>query len=116
MSAEQHPSNIIVEFGTQLDRLVERHSDFLNRPEEVSVLWPDLKGHERAMVSCLGKAVVERQGLLTKYGFRDVADQIIKDRRDIMQAENVDRLVKSIIKGFMKPIKGGKNHGPRPAA
>lgn len=113
MSIEHHASNVILEFGTQLDRLVERHTDFIPRPEEVSILWPDLKGYERAMVVCLGKAVVERQGLLTQYGFGDVADQIIKDRRDIMQAENTNRLVKSIIKGFMRPIPGGK---PNPAA
>lgn len=113
MSAEQHPSNIIVEFGTQLDHLVERHSDFLHKPEEVSVLWPDLKGHERAMVSGLGKAVIERRNLLAMYDFGDVADQIIKDRRDIMQAENADRLIKSIVRGFMKPLPGGK---PKPAA
>ncbi|MCL4366081.1 hypothetical protein M1437_02535 [Patescibacteria group bacterium] len=113
MSIEHHASNVILEFGTQLDHLVERHSDFLHKPEEVSVLWPDLKGHERAMVSCLGKAVVERQGLLTKYGFGDVADQIIRDRRDIVLAENADRLVKSIVRGFMKPIEGGK---PKAAA
>lgn len=71
-------------FGIQLDSLVERHDDLLRYPHAqngISEMYPDLKGHERSMVRAVGKAVIERMGLMEQIGAGGLAMDLIEARR-----------------------------------
>lgn len=79
-------------FGTQLDKLAQRHTYFTHffwKRHEIGTLKPELKGLENKLVTALGNAVAERMQLMQMYGSGGLAAEIIESRRDPSKLKDI---------------------------
>lgn len=97
---EPEPHNLLFDFGIQMDTAIMKRHDYGKKPNDISMLWPELKGHEAGILRALDYVAVERLQLLTMYGLKDDAVEITRARLDIIQDMNRHEIVAAIIKGF----------------
>lgn len=82
----QTVTNAEITMGVQLDSMLERHHHYLHYSiftSDISGNFPDLIGQETKMVGALGKAIVERIGLMDQLGHGGLAREIVQARREL---------------------------------